>query len=101
VLGLQSAVSLLIPLTESFLTFFAFKIMVPAERSDYFPAISVWAGSALRFLRVTGTFEGHRQCLGGVIFVPDLVRIHERPGPVRCHPITFSTDLRSRTPAIV
>ena len=45
--GLKSGVSLLIPLTGAFPTFFAFEFMTSADKSDWLPAISVRAGSAL------------------------------------------------------
>lgn len=46
-LDLYSGISMLIPLAGSFLTSFVLKRIVPAEKSDWFLAISVQAGSAM------------------------------------------------------
>ena len=56
-LGLYSGIFLLVPLAGSFPTFFTLKRIVPAEKSDWFPAISVQAGPAMWVLGVAVIFE--------------------------------------------
>ena len=56
-LGLYFGIFLLVPLAGSSPTFFTLKRIVPAEKSDWFPASSVQAGSAMWVLGVAVIFE--------------------------------------------
>jgi hypothetical protein len=47
--------------------------MISADKSDWFPTMSVRAGSALQMLGVMGAFDGHRHCLGGIVLAHDLI----------------------------
>ena len=72
-LGLYSGISPVIPLAGSFLTFFALKRIVPTERSDWFPAISLQAGSAMWVLGVVVISEQDIHSLDGIVLFLGLI----------------------------